>query len=159
MMIKRLTVAASAVAVVGLAAGTVGPALGSAGSPAARDEHRTIRVLEVSTEQQFVDTGAQGPSLGDQYVFASELMRKGKQVGHDGGVCTITSVDNEEFQCQATVWFDAGQITVQGLVPNGSETFTLPVTGGSGAYKSAEGELHVHEFSDTRSILTFHLGD
>jgi Allene oxide cyclase barrel like domain len=159
MIIRRLGVAASAAAVVGLAAGSVGPALGSAGGADARDHHRTIRVLEISTETQFVDTGDHGPSLGDEFVFASKLMKDGKQVGHDGGVCTVTSLDNQEVQCQATVWLDAGQITVQGLVPDQASTFTLPVTGGSGAYKGAEGELHVHEFSDTRSTLTFHLSD
>ena len=158
MVIRRLGVAASAAAIVGLAAGSVGPALGSAGG-AARDHQRTIRVLEVTTEFHFVNTGPQGPSLGDVFVFSSKLMDDGKQVGHDGGVCTVTSFDNEELQCQATAWFDAGQITIQGLLPNAEQTFTLPVTGGSGAYQGAEGELHIHELSDTKSVLTFHLTD
>jgi hypothetical protein len=158
MVIRRLGVAASAAAIVGLVAGSVGPALGSADG-GARDHQRTIRVLEITTESHFVNTGPQQPSLGDVFVFASKLMHDGKQVGHDGGVCTITSVDNEEFQCQATAWFDAGQVTIQGLLPSAQQTFTLPLTGGSGAYQGAEGELHIHELSDTRSVLTFHLTD
>jgi hypothetical protein len=159
MIVKRLGVAASAAAVVGLAAGSVGPALGSAGGAVARDHHKSIRVVEISTEQQFVDTGPQGFSLGDEFVFSSKLMKDDKQVGHDGGVCTATSTKPQEFQCQATAWLDAGQITVQGLISGEQQKFTLPVTGGSGAYTGAEGELHINELSDTKSILTFHLSD
>jgi hypothetical protein len=133
-----------------------GPAVSSGGDDG-NDRHRTIRVVSVNTEEAFVDVGEANFSLGDEFVFTSKLMRHGKQVGHTGVVCTITSVTNEESQCVGTAQFRAGQITIQGLMAGEPTSFKFPITGGSGAYQGAEGELQVRELSDTRELLTFHL--
>jgi hypothetical protein len=148
---KRLVVLGAAIALVALAVGAVSPALGSSGDD---DEHWTIRVASVIEEEEFLDLGAEGPSLGDEFVFSSQLLKGGEEVGHSGVVCTATSVEREEFQCLATSWFENGQITAQGLV-SGEETFVVPITGGSGKYKGADGEVHVRSVSPTKEILTF----
>jgi hypothetical protein len=148
---------AAAVAVAVLAAGSVGPASGS-GSGGDHDHGHTIRVLSTNTEENYVDSGATGPSLGDMYVFHSELTRYGKHVGHTGVVCTLTSAVNEESQCLGSAWFDRwGEITIQGLVAGEPQRFSFPITGGSGAFEGAEGTLRVKEVSDTVEKLSFHL--
>jgi hypothetical protein len=154
---KRLGVLGAAIALVALAVGVVSPALGSSGDD---DKERTIRVVAITTEEEFLDLGDEGFSLGDQGVFAEKLLESGKQVGHSGGVCTVTSLERGEVHCVVTAWFRGGQITVQGLL--GTEepgTFVFPITGGSGKYQGAEGQVHVRDVSDTKSILTFHLED
>lgn len=155
---KRLAVLGAAIAMVALGVGAVSPAFGSSGDG---DEQRTIRVVAITVEEDFVDLGAEGLSLGDQGLFSENLLRGGEEVGHSGGVCSVTSLEREEIQCVVTAWFEGGQITVQGLIGFGAggETFVLPITGGSGKYKGAEGEVHVRDVSDTKSILTFHLED
>jgi hypothetical protein len=155
-VVKRLGVLSALIALVALAVGVVSPALGSSGDD---DKERTLRVTGITTEEGFSDLGDEGFSLGDQGVFAEKLLKGGKKVGHSGGVCTITSLEREEAQCVVTAWFRGGQITVQGLVDiaNESEPFVLPITGGSGKYEGAEGEVHVRPVSDTKEILTFHL--
>jgi hypothetical protein len=149
-MLKRLVVL-GAFALAALAVGAVSPALGSSGDDG---EHLTIRVVSIIEEEEFLDPGADGPTLGDEFVFSAKLLRGGEQVGHTGVVCTVTSVEREELECLATAWFENGQITAQGLV-SGEETFALPITGGSGKYKGAEGEVHVRSVSETKEILTF----
>jgi hypothetical protein len=156
-MRRRLGMVGAAIALTGLAVGVVSPALGSSGDD--DDGKRVIRVASVTTEEEFVDVGTEGFSLGDEFVFSSTLRKGGKDVGRAGVVCTFTSVEREEAQCNATATFSGGQIAVQGLIAGEPESFVLPVTGGSGEFEGADGELHVRQVSDTREILTFHLED
>jgi hypothetical protein len=154
---KRLGVLCAAIALTALAVGVVSPALGSSSDD--DDGKQVIRVVSITTEEEFLDLGAEDFSLGDEFVFSAKLLKGGKEVGHTGVVCTITSLEREEAQCVGTAWFSDGQITVQGLIAGEPETFVLPVTGGSGKYEGADGEVHVREVSDTREILTFRLED
>ena len=157
-MFKVIGISGAVVAVMALAVGSVGPAVGSADGDT-NGQHRTIRVISINQEEAFIDVGKPDFSLGDQFVFSSRLMRHGKQVGHTGVACTITSVRMEESQCVGTARFRAGQITIQGLLAGEPGTFVFPITGGSGAYEGAEGELEVRDLSPRRELLTFRLSD
>jgi hypothetical protein len=46
-------------------------------------------------------------------VFTTQLLKGDTEVGHQGGVCTVTSVQRNEAQCVATYSFPGGQITGQ----------------------------------------------
>jgi hypothetical protein len=153
---KRLGVLGAAVALVALVVGTVTPALGSSGDD---DKERTIRVRFTLTEEAFVDAGDKGESLGDQFVFSGTLEKGGDEVGSAGVVCTTVSVERGEAQCVATSWFSDGQITAQVLVNFAEEPSALPITGGSGKYEGAEGEIVPRPISETEEILIFHLED
>jgi hypothetical protein len=151
---KWLGAFGAAIALLALAVSAVTPALGSSG-----DERERIRVNSITTEEEFLDLGAEGFSLGDEIVFSTNLRKGGEQVGRLGVVCTFTSVENEEAECVATAWFRGGQIAVQGLIAGEPQSFVLPITGGSGKYEGAEGEVHVRQVSDTEEVLTFRLSD
>ena len=155
-MVKRLAVLAAAIALIALTVGAISPALGSSGDD---DKQRTIRVVSIQEEVESLDLGAEGESIGDQFIFTSKLLKGGEQVGHDGVVCTIVSLERQEAQCVATAWFSGGQITVQGLISFAEDPPALPITGGSGKYEGAEGELHIRPVSETKEVLTFHLED
>jgi hypothetical protein len=157
-MLKRLGVTGAVVAVAALAVGSVGPATGDGGTNHGDGRH-TIRVLSINTEEAFVDVGEDDFSLGDSFIFTSRLTKHGKQVGHTGVVCTITSTAREESQCVGTARLRGGQITIQGLLAGEPATFEFPITGGSGAYEGAEGTLVVRELPGNRELLTFHLSD
>jgi hypothetical protein len=119
-----------------------------------------LRFRAKTTEQTFLDLGEKGDSLGDQFVFHDVLRQAGERVGHDGGVCTITSVAASQAQCLVTAWLSEGQITVQGLIaPTGEfpERFVFAVTGGTGRYEGASGEVHVIEKSETLARIIVHL--
>jgi hypothetical protein len=152
---RRLGLIGTAVALVALAVGVVSPAWGSSGD---KDKQTTFRVDAVTTEQNFLDLGAAGTSLGDQIVFTTKLLQGDTEVGHQGGVCTVTSVERQEAQCTATYSLRGGQVTGQALIIlNNPAPYAVAVTGGSGKYQGVEGEIHVQPVSATRGILTFHL--
>jgi hypothetical protein len=138
-MWKRAGVLGAIIAVVALAVGAVTPALGSAAG------NKTIRVTAVFTEfAPNIDVGAPGFSLGDEVVFAGDLFQGSEQVGRVGVVCTFVSTANAaqvEAQCPGTATLPDGQITIQGVIVNRSLNFTLPITGGSGAFDKARGQL------------------
>lgn len=167
---KRLVILGAGIAVVALVVGAVSPALGSSRQGAAStsagqdDERRTIRVIAVFTEFAEIDEGASGLSLGDVVVFSGHLTRRdGTRVGRYGAVCTFVSTANPErveAQCPTTATLPGGQITTQGVVVNRSLNVTLPITGGSGQFQGAGGQVVQRDLStptQPQVELTFHL--
>jgi hypothetical protein len=166
---KRLGLVGAVIAVMALVVAAVSPALGSssqgAGSTASgHADRQTIRVTAVFTEfDPNIDVGAEGFSLGDEVVFSGNLLRNGVQVGRVGVVCTFVSTanpDRVEAQCPTTSILPGGQITTQGTIVNRSLNFTLPITGGSGRYQGAGGQVVSRDIStptQPQVELTFHL--
>ena len=165
-MAKRLGVLGTVFALVALLVGAITPAFGSSGGGSASESAghghgQTIRVIAVFKETAKIDVGAPGFSLGDEVVFAGVLRQDGKRVGRVGAVCTFTSAanpDSIQAQCPATADFTGGQITLQGLVTN-LDLKLLSITGGSGRYQGAEGQMHARFVSQTKAVLTFELED
>ena len=161
-MVRKMSVVGALIALVALAVATLGPAAGAAEE--SDDTTRWIQVNSFTAQEQFVDLPPHGFTLGDEFVFSSTLMKFGKQVGTAGVVCTVTSTRTETVQCIGTTtfvsWFHGGgQITVQGLLIGEPERFTVAVTGGTGSFVGAEGQLHVRQVSNTLEVLTFELHD
>jgi Allene oxide cyclase barrel like domain len=167
---KRLGILGASIAVVALVVGAAIPALGSARQGAAStasgdtDNRQTIRVTAVFTEfDPNIDVGAEGFSLGDEVVFSGNLLRNGEQVGRIGVICTFVSTANQErveAQCPTTSILPGGQITTQGTIVNRSLNFTLPITGGSGRYQGAGGQVVSRDVStptQPQVELTFQL--
>jgi len=166
---KRLGMVGAVIAVMALVVGAVSPALGSSSQGAASTASghagdQTIRVLARFTEfDPNIDVGAPGFSLGDEVVFSGNLLRDGQQVGRIGVVCTFVSTANQErveAQCPTTSILPGGQITTQGTIVNRSLNFTLPITGGSGRYQGAGGQVVSRDLStptQPQVELTFHL--
>ena len=126
----------------------------------AGEDEVELRFRAKTTEQSFVDVGEKGDSLGDQFIFHDVLRQAGERVGHDGGVCTITSVEQSQAQCLVTAWLSDGQITIQGLVVETEDSpsrLVFAVTGGTGQYEGASGEVHVIERSETLARIIVHL--
>jgi hypothetical protein len=166
---KRLGIFGAAIAVVALVVGAVSPVLGSSSQGSAStsgdaDKRQTIRVTAVFTEfDANIDVGAPGFSLGDEVVFSGNLLRSGEQVGRIGVVCTFVSTanaDRVEAQCPTTSILPGGQITTQGTIVNRSLNFTLPITGGSGQFQGAGGQVVSRDVStptQPQVELTFQL--
>ena len=168
---KRLGILGTIIAAVALVVGVVSPALGSsshgsASTSSGADKQQAIRVLAVFTEfDANIDVGAPGFSLGDEVAFSGNLLRHGAQVGRVGVVCTFVSTQNAdrvEAQCPGTATLPGGQIAVQGVIVNRSLNFTLPITGGSGRYERAQGQMVSRDVStptQPQVELTFQLDD
>jgi hypothetical protein len=80
----------------------------------------------------------------------------GAPMGHDGVICIATSPIGDaggEFSCTAALVLPRGQIVVTGILSITTDDFTLAVTGGTGAYRNAHGEVHGHDVSDNVTDL------
>ncbi|MFS0699895.1 hypothetical protein AB6N24_07965 [Cellulomonas sp. 179-A 4D5 NHS] len=94
------------------------------------------------------------PSRGDQIVFEDTLLRGGREVGAGGGTCTVTAVVPADpplaLACQVSYQLPDGQITAQGRASN-APVKTLAVTGGTGRYIGASGELVLTELGNAEN--------
>ena len=109
---------------------------------AAQDETTTtIHVVEHATTDAVADTGEEGDSVGDILTFANEVYDENNeaQVGTDNGYCFRTEA-GAAWECAWTVTLDDGQITVQGPFYDAGDSM-LAITGGTGAYAGARGQM------------------
>jgi hypothetical protein len=115
----------------------------------------TFTLHAVQITDQFIDLGAPGISVGDQAVFATALSRDGRPYGTSGGSCTVAIVNADgtfTASCQATAQTIDGITATQSLVTfrNGLQPpFKLAITGGTGRFSGAGGEVEVRQITDT----------
>ena len=127
------------------------PPLASAGPSDRRHESRRIRLVERVHAVALDDRGAPGPSLTDRLVFSADLFDEhGTRVGRDGADCVVVRIDpaappeeQQIVECTVSVELADGQLTFQGLAQGPDNTFAL--TGGTGAYRTAQGEASVRD--------------
>ncbi|MGV9455663.1 allene oxide cyclase barrel-like domain-containing protein [Streptomyces sp. NPDC003635] len=144
----------------GLAAAT---ALVTAGPVSAQEDDFTLYAREVAGDE----TGEpqQVPKVGDSFTFADDLFQEkgGERVGRDGVACTVVRTGNPlDIQCLGTFVLSGGQITAQVLmtVPLTEEEqppFDAAVTGGTGDYRGASGQIRFTDDGDYQR-LDFDLG-
>jgi hypothetical protein len=108
-----------------------------------------------------VDEPPQGFSQGDEVaVGAGLVMRTGASAGvlDVAGTATLATGRNARFQFTLTASLRGGQITATGVISAAEEPtgFTAAVTGGTGAYRGADGGVRV-DFMQTRTRLTYDL--
>ena len=131
------------VLVLGFSAVLVG--CGEEASPPPLDvpEVRTMELVEHVVNEVLTDHPPTGDSAGDVLTFANQLYDKANktQVGTDQGYCLRVDV-GKSFECTWTAFLADGQITVAGPFFDAKES-TLAITGGTGAYKNARGEMEL----------------
>ena len=114
---------------------------------AAADQPLHLTTVAVPDRNTDLDLGAPGPSTGDAQVFADDLQRDGETIGTSTGSCTIAALSESRLvvTCTATLTLPRGQITAQGVADEdpgtGPTGFVWAVTGGTGRYTDAGGEV------------------
>jgi hypothetical protein len=83
-----------------------------------------------------IDNAPQGDSPGDQILFTDDLFDPaGRRIGRDEARCTI--MFRGDVLCDATfVIAGRGQLTIEGV------GLTFAVTGGTGEFRKARGQMH-----------------
>jgi hypothetical protein len=101
-------------------------------------------LVEHATTDAVTDTGAKGDSAGDVLTFANEVFdgANAKKVGDDQGFCVRTAL-GKSWECLWTLILSDGQITVEGPFLDAGDS-VVAVTGGTGAYQGAGGEMKLH---------------
>jgi len=111
-------------------------------------ETDTVRHLGPANEED---------SVGDVLAFANPIFESAnkKQIGTDNGQCVRTAA-GKSWECIWTVSLAGGQITVEGPFYDGKDS-TLAITGGTGDYKDASGQmvLHARDPEETEYDFTY----
>jgi hypothetical protein len=104
----------------------------------------SIYVIEHATSDATASIGKAKDNRGDVLTFANPVFdsTNKKQVGTDNGFC-IRTVTGAAFECTWTTALSGGAIMVQGPFHDSGDT-TLAVTGGTGKYSGAKGEMLLH---------------
>jgi hypothetical protein len=115
---------------------------------------RTLTLIEHAGRQAAIDVGPAGDSPGDAFVSENTLYDSTNKhvVGRDYVRC---EEGIRTFTCEATgQLFGHGKIRVAGTVFTENEN-TYPVTGGTGAFRGAGGQVTTYNVNDTTTVLFF----
>ncbi len=128
--IFRRTLAAAAILAISAPAWAAGP--------------QQLNLVERATSDAVLDTGAKGDSAGDILTFANDVYDEANaaKAGDNNGWC-IRTVVGKAWECFWTLTLAGGQITVEGPFLDGKDS-VLAVTGGTGEYAGARGDMQLH---------------
>jgi hypothetical protein len=157
---KQALVRLGAAVIPPLAGLTFGAASLASPSGTAGHSVQIVHLVAMTTEQNFLDLGDTGLSLGDQFVFHDALLRNGTRIGADGGVCSVISPTSGMFQCAVTFSLPSGRIAAQGLIahsPGTNAAFVFAVTGGTGSYSKVAGEVKMVQSTNESALVTLRL--
>ena len=104
----------------------------------------TLAVVERASSDATIQTGGEGDKVGNMLTFANEVYDAAdkKKVGSDNGFC-IRTVTGKAWLCEWTLVLAEGQINVNGPFTDEGDS-VLTVTGGTGSYAGATGEMDLH---------------
>ena len=141
---RRAAGAVLAAAAIALAGGTAAASAGPGGGA------KTIHLSEATPDIKpaFVDTGTPGASVGDIVVVRDGMLPSGTL----NQVCTLVHVAGNPFtsdyECTGSIALPNGTITMAGPFNATKAEQTSAITGGTGAYAKARGEIVVRAEAD-----------
>jgi allene oxide cyclase len=107
----------------------------------------TIKVIEHAETDtvRHIGPANQEDSAGDVLAFANPVFdeQNKKQVGSDNGQC-IRTAPGKAWECIWTITLSGGQMTVEGPFYDGGKDSQLAITGGTGEFSEARGEMTLH---------------
>ncbi len=114
-----------------------------------------LSVVERAASDTVTDLGVKGDSVGDVLTFSNEIYDETNKtvVGRDNGWC-VRTVAGQSWECFWTIVLEKGQITVEGPFYDSKDS-VLAVTGGTGAYAAARGEMKLHARDDKGTEYDF----
>ncbi len=136
-MTRRLMIIVASGAILALVLGSSVAASGGTG--------KTLTVVERAESDTVVDLGASGDSIGDLLAFGNPIFNatNTKQIGRDEGSCVRTN-PGLAWECTWTTIVPGGSLTVEGPFYDDLHDSALAITGGTGGYRNARGEMTLH---------------
>lgn len=134
-----------------------------AGPPQTRVSEEVIHLTAVTTQVTSIDAPPPGPSQGDQLIVAGNLSHHSTVVGTYDETLTTTRINpdgSSTVEAVVTLTLPRGHITAQGVFTIGATgpgEVTLAITGGTGIYSTAQGDIHAVNTSPTTSQVVIHL--
>jgi hypothetical protein len=117
---------------------------------------KTIKLVEAHKDLQptFVDTGDPGPSVGDLVIARDEVLRPdGTPAGTFRQVCTLVDLTGNPFtstyECAGSIALKEGTVTMEGPFQPSQPEQAAALTGGTGRFMTARGEIVMRAEADT----------
>jgi hypothetical protein len=127
---------------------------------AAAGQAHVFTVVERATTDVvvYVNKKAQDDVIGNTLGFGNKLYnaKNSKVIGRDEGLCYRTN-PGKYWECTWTNVLDDGRISVQGVFPDSLNDSRLAITGGTGAYKEAQGFMILHSRNAAGSAFDFEI--
>ena len=119
--------------------------------------NETLVVIEHATSDTVIDLGEKGDSIGDLLGFGNEVYDESNQnkVGMSQGSC-VRTVPGKAWECMYSVILDEGQLTVEGPFYDAGPS-ELAITGGTGAYATARGQMRLEANGEGEYRFTFEI--
>ena len=116
----------------------------------------TLTVVERGITDTVVDLGKPGDSIGDLLAFGNPIYDAANvhKIGRDEGSCVRTN-PGVAWECTYTTILRGGSLTVEGPYHDSLVDSALAITGGTGIYRSARGEMTLHARDATGSAFDF----
>ncbi len=153
-----------AIVIVALAA--AGGASLASGDSSTGASTRTIHLL-LREDQQVLDRAPAGPSNGDLVLLRGDLLNPKTRaaVGTEVGMYVMVDAANQNRSVANVVFTpnartnlaEADQITMQTIFDSVPGTLVSPITGGSGKYKNASGQVVTQDGPDGLIDVVIHL--
>ena len=126
-----------------------------ASSSTAFAKNTTLKLVERATSDAVTDLGAKDDSAGDLLTFDNDVYdaANAKKVGADNGWC-VRTVAGKAWECFWTLSLADGQITVEGPFLDAGDS-VLAITGGTGKYAGARGDMNLHARNDKGTEYDF----
>jgi allene oxide cyclase-like protein len=126
------------------------------------DDVKVLHLTGVQVESQLVDVAPKGdgPSLGDSFVLSENLFRDGHKVGISGVVCTFVRIQHppSAVNCVISARIGSDELTIQGFGFD-QPSNVYAITGGTGRWRNAGGQVVVRDVSETESDITVFVSD
>lgn len=131
----------------------------------AQSTQSTFTVVEQPGTFHFVDLPPaqkhpNSASAGDEFVFINTLTQGGNRVGRAQAGCTFTKAGhakNPLLQCEGSFMLHGSELTVAGAIALNSNTMHIAITGGTGKYEGAGGQIIAVNHPDGSSTDTVHV--
>ena len=133
----------------------VSVAVGAGGGGGSSDP--TIKVIEHADTDtvRHIGPASEEDSVGDVLAFANPVFNAAnkKRVGRDNGQCIRTAA-GKAWECIWSISLSGGLITVEGPFYDGKDS-VLAITGGTGKYRNAGGQMKLHARNDKETEYDF----
>jgi hypothetical protein len=155
-MIRRLLPASAASILAVLVIGSVSGASGWHGGAHPRD----FISIDTTVKETDIDVdNSNSFTIGDQFIEHDVLKNEAqtKTIGALDAICTFTDVSEDApvVHCTATVTLRGGTLEIAGLLDFADEQGHVAITGGTGTYDEADGQLTLQAINDTDVRITF----
>jgi hypothetical protein len=143
-----------------LATVVVALVIGGAGSSSGGPPPRDLVTVDTTVKDLDIDVdNSNDLTIGDQFIDVDILKNAAgtRTIGRIDAIYTFTDVSEESptVHVEATATLPGGTVELAGLFVLGPLTGRIAITGGTGAYRSARGELRTSVINDTDVRVVF----